>query len=177
MGDPRWLTPRQARAWRGYRRMRALLDLRLAGDLARDSGLSEADYDVLSSLSEAADHRIRLGILASHLRWSPSRLSHQLSRMRQRGLIDKEDAPGDGRGAIIVLTAEGWRTIERAAPRHVDSVRENFIDLLSDRQLSALAEIAGTVVDALADDDVDPAFSHRPGLPAERSSGRSPTEQ
>jgi hypothetical protein len=45
---PNWLSAREAHAWRGYRRMRALLDLQLARDLARDSGLSEADYDVLS---------------------------------------------------------------------------------------------------------------------------------
>jgi hypothetical protein len=31
---------------------RALLDLQIARDLARDSGLSDADYDVLSGLSD-----------------------------------------------------------------------------------------------------------------------------
>lgn len=39
--DPQWLTDAEYRAWIGYRRMRARLDLQLARDLARDSGLSE----------------------------------------------------------------------------------------------------------------------------------------
>lgn len=53
----RWLSPEEHRAWIGYRRMRGLLDLRLARDLADDSGLSEADYDVLSSLGDSATSR------------------------------------------------------------------------------------------------------------------------
>ena len=52
MASTRWLTAPQERAWRRYRRMRTLLDLQIARDLHRDSGLSEADYDVLSTLSE-----------------------------------------------------------------------------------------------------------------------------
>ena len=59
MTEPRWLSPAQARAWLGYRRMRALLDLQLTRDLVQDCGLSEADYDVLSNVSEAAAHSLR----------------------------------------------------------------------------------------------------------------------
>jgi hypothetical protein len=52
VASTRWLTAPQERAWRRYRRMRALLDLQIARDLRQDSGLSETDYDVLSTLSE-----------------------------------------------------------------------------------------------------------------------------
>jgi hypothetical protein len=48
------------RAWLGYRRMRARLDLQLARDLGCDSGLSEPDYDVLSTVSEAPGQRMPL---------------------------------------------------------------------------------------------------------------------
>ena len=54
MTEPRWLNESEARTWRAYRRMRALLDLQLGRDLAGASGFSEADYDVLSNVSEAA---------------------------------------------------------------------------------------------------------------------------
>ena len=49
MAKTRWLEPAQEQAWRRYRRMRTLLDLQIARDLKKDSGLSEPDYDVLSS--------------------------------------------------------------------------------------------------------------------------------
>jgi DNA-binding MarR family transcriptional regulator len=146
VAEPRWLNDVEARAWRGYRRMRALLDLQLTRDLAADSGLSDADYDVLSNLSETEGHSLRLKQLAEHMLWSTSRLSHQLTRMQERGLVSREESPADGRGAIIVLTEAGWETIQVAAPPHVESVRRHFIDLLSDEQIDVLGDVAETVV-------------------------------
>ena len=70
MTDPPWLDERETRAWRGYRRMRALLDLQIIRDLAADAALSDADYDVLSTLSETQAHRMRLHELASTILWS-----------------------------------------------------------------------------------------------------------
>jgi DNA-binding MarR family transcriptional regulator len=129
--------------------MRALLDLQLSRDLAGASGFSEADYDVLSHVSESPGHRIRLTDLAARMLWSKSRLSHQLTRMQQRGLVDREEHPSDGRGTVVVLTAHGWDAIRAAAPDHVDSVRRHLIDLLSPGQVAALGDIAETVVNHL----------------------------
>jgi DNA-binding MarR family transcriptional regulator len=141
-----WLDDEQQRAWRSYRRMAALVATRVNRDLARDCGLSEPDYDVLSHLSESPEHRARLTELAGRMLWSNSRLSHHLTRMQQRGLVRRCECPDDGRGADIVLTDEGLRAIEAAAPRHVASVRTHFVDLLSDEQLRILGGIADTVL-------------------------------
>lgn len=151
MAEPRWLTGAEYRAWIGYRRMRARLDLQLARDLARDSGLSEPDYDVLSNVSEAAGRRLRLSELAATMLWSRSRLSHHLTRMQQRGLVTREECAEDGRGAFVELTPAGWQAIQEAAPRHVASVRQHFIDLLTPDQIDALGAIAGRVLNQLAD--------------------------
>ena len=144
--EPRWLDEKQARAWRGYRRMRALLDLQITRDLMQDSGLSDADYDVLSNLSETSPHRLRLSELATTMLWSKSRLSHHLTRMQQRGLVDREECPGDARGSIIVLTPLGLRAIQEAAPHHVESVRRNMIDLLTGEEIAALDTLSHRVV-------------------------------
>jgi DNA-binding MarR family transcriptional regulator len=149
----RWLTPDEQRAWRGYRRMRALLDLRLARDLMRDSGLSEADYDVLSTLGEADRHRMRLTELATHMLWSKSRLSHHIARMEQRGLVTREPCDEDGRGSLVVLTPAGRGAIEAAAPPHVESVRRNFVDLLEPHELAALSALTDRVVANLSGQD------------------------
>ncbi|MEU7823338.1 MarR family winged helix-turn-helix transcriptional regulator [Catellatospora sp. NPDC049133] len=149
MTEPRWLDDKQARAWRGYRRMRALLDLQITRDLANDSGLSDADYDVLSNLSETSPHRLRLTELAGTMLWSKSRLSHHLTRMQQRGLVDREECAGDARGSIIVLTEAGLRAIEEAAPHHVASVRRHMIDLLTDDEIAALDALSHRVITRL----------------------------
>jgi DNA-binding MarR family transcriptional regulator len=140
-----WLNDAEMRAWRGYRRLRVLLDLQLARDLAADSGLSEADYDVLSTVSESGGARMRLIELARDLHWSKSRLSHHLTRMQQRGLVDRQE------DLTIALTEAGWRTIRAAAPAHVASVRRHLIDRLTEEQLRVLGDIADTVVPNLRD--------------------------
>ena len=149
----RWLTAREDRAWRGYRRMRALLDLRINRDLAQDAGLSEPDYDVLSNVSEARGRTMRMNELAALMLWTPSRLSHQVRRMEQRGLVTRAECAGDGRGAMVVLTDKGWRSIQAAAPDHVRSVRENLIDLLSDEQIEVLGDVTELVIERLTMDE------------------------
>jgi DNA-binding MarR family transcriptional regulator len=115
----RWLTDDEQRAWRAYLRMVLLVDAAIARELVRDSGLSMPDYHVLAALSEADDHRRRLTDLAARMTWSPSRLSHHVTRMEQRGLVTRADCNEDARGAFVVLTARGWDAITAAAPDHV----------------------------------------------------------
>ena len=146
MPRTRWLTPEEDRAWRRYRRMRTLLDLQLARDLNRDSRLSEADYDVLSTLSESPDGQWRAGDLATRLLWSTSRLAHQVRRMEERGLVDRRASADDGRGAVVALSPDGWSTLRAAAAPHVDSVRQHFIGLLTATELRTLDRIAGKIV-------------------------------
>jgi DNA-binding MarR family transcriptional regulator len=144
--ERRWLNEAEDRAWRGYRSMRALLDLQLSRDLANESGFSDADYDVLSNISETEGHRVRLSDLAARMLWSKSRLSHQITRMQQRRLVVREEHPSDGRGTVIVLTDTGWNAIRAAAPSHVASVRRHFIDQLTAQQIEALGNITESVV-------------------------------
>ncbi len=152
MTDPPWLDEREARAWRGYRRMRALLDLQIIRDLAADAALSDADYDVLSTLSETETHRLRLHELAAAILWSNSRLSHHISRMEHRGLVRREEDKASPRACVIGLTTDGLRTIQEAAPGHVTSVRRHFIDLLTTEQLNTLSDVAETVVAHLSEE-------------------------
>lgn len=146
MAEPRWLTDEQQRAWRAYRRMQTILPAMLAHDLWRETGLSDPDYDVLSTLSETPSHSWRLRELAAKMLWSRSRLSHHISRMERRGLVQREGDPDDARGCMIVLTDAGMQTLVEAAPSHVESVREHFIDLLSEGDVKALREISERVV-------------------------------
>jgi DNA-binding MarR family transcriptional regulator len=142
----RWLNEREDRAWRGYRGMRTQLDLLIARDLNVDSRLSEADYDVLSALSETKGHQLRLSELADELQWTSSRLSHQIGRMEARGLVRREGSPADARGAVVQLGPMGLLQIQLAAPNHVESVRRHLFDALTPAQIDALADITQAVL-------------------------------
>ncbi|MEV7522189.1 MarR family transcriptional regulator [Streptomyces sp. NPDC091371] len=138
---PRWLTEPEQDAWYAWRRMFPLVNAEIARDLSQDSGLSEADYDVLSVLGSTDGHRMRISALAELMHWSRSRLSHHLTRMEQRGIVRREEVAADARGAEVVLTEGGVETITAAAPLHVESVRRHLIDTLTPEQLRTFAEV------------------------------------
>ena len=155
--EPRWLDEREERAWRGFQRMRTSLTAHLARELARATGLTEADYAVLVTVSEAPGHRIRSRDLGQALGWDRSRLSHQITRMQARGTIKREPCPGDARGFDVILTPGGLASIEAAAPMHLATVRHCFADLLTPQQLDALADIADAVTAHLAAEHAETA--------------------
>lgn len=148
----KWLNEQEMRAWLGYRRMRLLLDLRLARDLMAQCGLSEADYDVLSNLSDAEGQRMRLSELAAHMRWSKSRLSHHITRMQQRELVERQECADDGRGSMLTLTPKGLRAIIDAAPGHVASVREHIFDHLTEDEIEVFGAFSHRIVEKLGRD-------------------------
>lgn len=117
----------------------------LGTQLLRESNLSPADYQVLLALSEASGRRLRSTRLAEAMGWERSRLSHQLSRMEQRGLVCREHCPTDGRGAVISLTAEGAELFRGATAPHWRAIKKNFADALTPDQFEALADILRTL--------------------------------
>lgn len=150
MSEPQWLDERETRAWRGLVRLQTHLDAQLARDLQRDTGLSMTDYMVLVHLSEAPAGRLRAFQLGQALEWEKSRVSHHLRRMEGRRLLRREECESDARGAFVVLTPQGRKAIEQAAPVHLAHVRRYVVDVLSGEQLHQLAEVADTVLRNLA---------------------------
>ncbi len=149
MSEARWLNERELRAWRSLQFMQMRLEGELARQVAADSGLSYPDYLVMVALTEQPDGRMRLFELADVLGWEKSRVSHQVARMTDRGLVTKEKCGSDGRGAFVVITAKGRREINAAAPGHVDVVRRLFVDRLTPAQLEAVIDISEVVLSVL----------------------------
>jgi DNA-binding MarR family transcriptional regulator len=146
VGDVRWLSAREERAWRALQFMQMRLEGALARQLTKDSGLSYPDYLVLVALTDRPDGRMRPFELADALGWEKSRLSHHVARMEARGLVEKERCDTDRRGAFVVITARGRAEIEAAAPGHVTAVRRLFVERLTPRQLEAIGEAAEAVL-------------------------------
>ncbi|HZP30081.1 MAG TPA: MarR family transcriptional regulator [Acidimicrobiia bacterium] len=120
-------------------------------DLQRDAGLPMAYYEILVRLSEAPDRRLRMSDLADRSQSSRSRLSHAVARLEASGWVRRESCPTDRRGAIAVLTDEGFAALRAAAPAHVESVRRHLFDQLTPEQLEQLRDISTTILGHLAD--------------------------
>ena len=147
----RWLDDDEQRAWRSWVNASLLLPDRLSRDLAEKHGLTMADYEILVQLSEHPERRIRMSELAERTRSSRSRLSHQIDRMVDAGLVTREACTDDRRGSFAVLTDQGWDTIVAAAPDHVAAVREHLVDLLGPERFAEFGESCRMIVDDLVE--------------------------
>ena len=145
------LTRRELRAWRAFTEMQLLLRARIEQQLQASSGMSTADYSLLSLLSEAPDGRLRPYALARIAGWEKSRLHHQLTRMSTRGLITRERY--GSRGIYAVITPKGLAKLKDAFPGHAQEVRRLFTSPLTPEQLDQLAGIATTILDNLKADE------------------------
>lgn len=140
------LTPAQATAWASYQRMRVRLAERLNRELSRETGLSEADFEILVALIDAPDDTVRALALRCGLEWEKSRLSHQLRRMEKRGLVRREVCTEDNRSTVIRVTDAGRSLAEDAKRQHEQAVLAVVCDALTPAQLQALGCIADAVL-------------------------------
>jgi DNA-binding MarR family transcriptional regulator len=143
MDEPRWLDDTERRAWL------SLMALVIVGlpDLERTfraHGLVQVEYGLLAGLSEQPDG-LRLCDLAGVMNVSPSRLSHRMRKLVERGYVQVRGSDDDGRVSIAVITDAGRRLVEEVAPQHVADVRRLLFDRLDEAQTAALADALSVI--------------------------------
>lgn len=131
--------------WRAVSSMRGAVDRALEQRLQRDAGLSLADFEVLRGLAAAEGHRLRAGALADALDWEKSRISHQVRRMADRGLLERASCPTDGRGTWVVLADAGRDAFAKGACCYVEVLQRTLFDHLGPADRAALTNVAQRV--------------------------------
>jgi DNA-binding MarR family transcriptional regulator len=152
VAEPKWLSAREDRAWRTFLRSRDRLLACLQRDFLVDSGMTSTEYEILAVLSESPTGRMPAREVSARLQWEKSRLSHQVRRMQERGLIAREPNPVDARGVVIFLLPAGRRAVEDASPDHVRAVRRHFVDLFTLAELDTLADLNERILNHLAEE-------------------------
>jgi DNA-binding MarR family transcriptional regulator len=147
--EPKWLTEQEQNAWLGVATIATQLPGVLDAQLQRDAGIGFYEYSVLSWLSMAQDHTVRMSQLAELTRGSLSRLSNVVKRLEQRELVRRAPDPTNGRYTNAFLTQAGWECVVRAAPGHVNAVRQFIFDPLSAEQVEALRVVGGLIADRI----------------------------
>jgi DNA-binding MarR family transcriptional regulator len=164
--EPRWLSPAEREAWLGLIGVVELLPGALDAQLQRDAGVSHFDYMVMAMLSEAPDHTLRMTALAAQTNSTLPRLSHVVTRLVNRGFVERIPCPQDKRATNAHLTDAGWRHIQASAPGHVAAARELVINPLSAAQIKQLRGITTSILARLdptqrfnpeSDDSTQPA--------------------
>ena len=141
-----WLTPEELGSWLSLVRLMTWLPWSIDQQLQHDAGLATVEYQVLACLSQSPQRMMRMSSMALFTNASLSRLSRVVKRLEDRDLVRREADLSDGRFTNAILTDEGFRTIEAAAPAHVAHVRSLVIDVLSAEQLRRLGSAAERIL-------------------------------
>ena len=136
MSQPKWLTPAEMLAWRGFvSNSSDLLNL-IERDL-KPFGIDGGDYQLLAMLSEAPDQKLKMCDLAERLRLSRSGLTRRIDGVLKAKYVSQVRDNQDGRVVFAHLTKKGFDLIKKVAPHHLESVRSRMIDLLSPAEIRA----------------------------------------
>jgi len=134
------LSPRELRVWHAFRLMGEEVLSRVGRDIAQATGLSGSEFGVLSRLAAIGKGEMRQQALATMMGWDKSRLSHQLTRMKERGLIERRYA--DPKTVLVVLTDLGRKKLDAARPIHAESVRRNLLSRLTQEQIETIVRVS-----------------------------------
>jgi DNA-binding MarR family transcriptional regulator len=146
---PRWLNETERDTWLNITRLLLLLPTALDRQLRDDAGLPHAYYMILAILSDQPERAMRMAELARVTGTTPSRLSHAVSSLEQRGWVERQACPTDKRGQIAQLTETGMANLAAAAPGHVAEVRRLIFDHLTPDDVVRLGAITGKLLTGL----------------------------
>lgn len=109
-------------------------------ELAEAKQLPLSSYDVLLTLLEAPDHRLRMHEIADAVVLSRSGLTRLIDRLEAQGLLVRERSGSDRRGAYAVLTSKGLTALRQAWPTYAKGIQQHFLSQLSDAEVRTLTE-------------------------------------
>lgn len=149
MTEPRWLDDDEQQTWRAFLWTTRLLHEALERQLQRDSGLPHTYYVLMAMLSESPGRSMTMSELARIVRSSPSRLSHAVARLEEAGWVRRIPHPTDRRTTLAELTDAGWDVVVKAAPGHVEEVRQRLFDPLTREEVLQLREVLRKILPGL----------------------------
>jgi DNA-binding MarR family transcriptional regulator len=98
-------------------------------------------YDVLLTLKEAPEHRLRLSELAEKTLLSRSNLTHLVDRLEKAGLLNRAHCSKDRRGTYAVLTEAGLDMQQQMWTVYAEGIAEYFGCQLDDEELKVMQRV------------------------------------
>jgi DNA-binding MarR family transcriptional regulator len=142
-----YLTEAEFRAWHGClvftnSSLRALDEA-----LTAHHGISVKEFDVLITLFNAPDGRLRMTELAERVLLTPSGVTHLVTRLERDGLVNRTVADDDRRSYFAALTRDGQQRLRESRDTHNEVVREFLVRRLTAAQLTTLGNLWERVLD------------------------------
>ena len=140
-GAPEFLRDDEVAAWHGLLQTSGRVLRELDQRLRREHGISVGEFDVLITLFNVPDMRLRMAELAQRVSLSPAGLTHMVARLERERLVRRATDPEDRRGSFTVLTAKGLARLNAARPAHNEVIRELFLNRITADDRRRLAAI------------------------------------
>lgn len=125
-------------AWEAVVAASAILRERIEEALSAEGLPSLNWFDVLGTLSESPEGRLRPRELVCAVSVTKSGLTRLLDRIEAAGLIERLSCPTDRRGHLVVLTDDGAATAVRMKPIRDRVVENHFTSLVSDQEATTI---------------------------------------
>jgi DNA-binding MarR family transcriptional regulator len=146
-GADEYLADAEFRAWHGCLQFTHAVMRALDTALSAAHGISIKEFDVLITLFNAPDGRLRMTELADHVVLTPSGVSHLVTRLERDGLVRRVVDDADRRSFFAALTTAGHRRLRESRPTHNEVVRAHLTRKLTARQLATMGDLWQTILE------------------------------
>jgi DNA-binding MarR family transcriptional regulator len=121
-----FLDPEEWESWGALMMVHRMVTQTLDVELRRGHGLTASEFDVLITLYNAPDQRLRMSTLAERVLLSPAGTTHLVTRLERDRLVRREVDPTDRRKWFTVLTSQGDRALQNARRTHNQVLRQTL---------------------------------------------------
>jgi len=122
------LSEAELASWRGFLRVHAALERELDAELIANHGLPLSSYEVLLTVADAPEERMRMSEIADSVLLSRSGVTRLVDRLERDGLVERIPCEDDARGQYAVLTERGREAFDAARATHLAGVRRRFLE-------------------------------------------------
>jgi len=160
-----YLTDAEIRAWGGALLFTTAVLRALDEALMAAHRISIKEFDVLITLFNTPEGRLRMTELAERAILTPSGLSHLVTRLERDGLVRRSVDAADRRSFFATLTRAGHRQLRESRPTHNEVIRAHLTRRLTASQLATL----GALLEAVHTGEMSPPPDSESGSPSTSS--------
>jgi DNA-binding MarR family transcriptional regulator len=113
----------------------------LDASLREAHGISLSEFDVLITLYNSPNRRLRMSELTQRVLITASGMTQLVTRLERGGLVSRTVDEADRRSFFATLTEAGDDRLREARPTHNEVVRSHLIRRLTPEQLTELGNL------------------------------------
>lgn len=129
-----------ARNWRALSVLHERVAARVERRLRAEHGLSAREFSLLNVLSRQKDGHLQMREVAEAVVLSQSATTRLVTRLEDRGLLERTICVDDRRGIYTDVTASGAALLEAAGATNDTAIREALDEASADPQFEPLVE-------------------------------------